>query len=1366
MLAGAFGTRARIGRRAATVASVVAIATGLLVGAPGRVGAEPATASPSASPATAAPASASPTNTLSAVPVRAGASGLATPSSVAGTLKRRLSDIDLDHIEVRFHSLPANINARLALAGARISRSVAGTSWTELSTPNHGARAARAKLLHDPSIAQVDFSYISHALTLPNDPQWNARQSSYLAPLRLDRAWDLSKGAGVTVAVVDTGTDLDHPDLAGQLVAGRNVLNPGAPPQDDNGHGTLVTGIVAARTNNARGVVGVAPAAKVMPIKVLDSSGSGSDANIAVGIDWARTHHAKVINLSLGGTFDDPVLSNAIANAIAANVVVVAAAGNDGSDTVGFPASYAGVLAVGATDHAGALTSFTSYGPRIDVVAPGLDITSTALGSTEAYATDSGTSFSSPIVAGVAALVRSQHPTWTQSQVDAQIRDTARDVGLPGVDPAFGHGIVDALAAVGGPAAAPHPTLRVGADEPNDTPAQATPLAIGATHSAQIAPETDQDWYRLTFAGPGWYSIRVPASAPSLDHAIAPAVELYHSDRSFAASQELAGGDLLVHISVTGDYFVQVRNGNGSSAPYTIKVSPASTPPRFAPSLDIDFGTPAASVGIADVDGDGRKDALVAFGVDSGFPDTLAVFGQTPTRSLTLLAALPTDPMSGGGMATGDLDGDGHADVAIPVDGGFDIFTDLSQTSLPQLISVPGTTTSLAIADVDGDGHNDVVTNGSGGVRVYWGPAFSPSTSTIVSGSSTAQNVAVGDIAGNGDGLLDIVTCCVAVFQQTSHHVFAVAHSGGVLTGADVAVGDVNGDSLDDVVASVPAFPAGAISRLNNDGSGGISPAVQSTVAARPESVAIADIDGDGKNDIVTLHGFVSPGNVVATVGWLRQSAPGVFGGPEQTFSTDDFSSNFDANALAVGDLDGDGADDALVATGGGISILVQNSGLLPSLGAAWVLDALPQSLATNVVSSVDPTVDLGRDATNVSTTTVQLRNADGNAVAESVGYDSTTHRITISPSSALPNGSYAVQLSGLTDASGEIMPDAESTFFVGPPPDETAPQTTLHSPPSGVKSTATQTLSFSSNQAGSGFSCSNDNAPYRPCTSPQHVTVGAGAHAFRVFAHDAAGNEDSTPALASWTYRVPVHGYWMVGGAGAVYHFGNAPGFGNAATLHAVDFEASPSGYGYWIVDSAGTVFAFGDARAHGNAPALAPGDSVTSLSRTATGNGYWLFTRQGRVYPFGDAHFYGDLRNVRLNGGVVDSVRTPSGHGYYMVATDGGVFSFGDAHFHGSTGNLRLNAPVRSLVPDPDGAGYWLVAGDGGIFAFDAPFRGSMGGAHLNQPIVGMVSFGNGYLMVAADGGIFDFSTKPFLGSLGGRPPSVPIVSVAAVG
>jgi hypothetical protein len=116
--------------------------------------------------------------------------------------------------------------------------------------------------------------------------------------------------------------------------------------------------------------------------------------------------------------------------------------------------------------------------------------------------------------------------------------------------------------------------------------------------------------------------------------------------------------------------------------------------------------------------------------------------------------------------------------------------------------------------------------------------------------------------------------------------------------------------------------------------------------------------------------------------------------------------------------------------------------------------------------------------------------------------------------------------------------------------------------------------------------------------------------------------------------------------------------------------------------------------------------------------------------------------------------------------VASDGGIFAFGDAKFYGSMGGKKLNAPVQSLVPDGDGTGYWLVASDGGIFAFQADFKGSMGGTKLNKPVTGMVRFADGYLMVGEDGGIFDFSTKPFLGSLGANPPAHPIVSVAVLG
>ena len=244
--------------------------------------------------------------------------------------------------------------------------------------------------------------------------------------------------------------------------------------------------------------------------------------------------------------------------------------------------------------------------------------------------------------------------------------------------------------------------------------------------------------------------------------------------------------------------------------------------------------------------------------------------------------------------------------------------------------------------------------------------------------------------------------------------------------------------------------------------------------------------------------------------------------------------------------------------------------------------------------------------------------------------------------------------------------------------------------------------------------------------------------------------------------------GYWMVDAGGRVSAFGAATHLGDAGGERAVDLEPTPSRQGYWIVDRAGSVFAFGDARYLGGLAGgvLARGEEVTSMSATRSGAGYWLFTTRGRVVPFGDARFLGDMSRVKLNGPVLDSIPTPSGQGYYMVASDGGIFTFGDARFAGSMGGIPLNAPVQSLVPDPDRGGYWLVASDGGVFAFDAPFRGSMGAVRLNKPVTGMVPYGRGYLMVGEDGGIFNFSDLPFLGSLGARPPSRPIVAVAGFG
>ena len=290
--------------------------------------------------------------------------------------------------------------------------------------------------------------------------------------------------------------------------------------------------------------------------------------------------------------------------------------------------------------------------------------------------------------------------------------------------------------------------------------------------------------------------------------------------------------------------------------------------------------------------------------------------------------------------------------------------------------------------------------------------------------------------------------------------------------------------------------------------------------------------------------------------------------------------------------------------------------------------------------------------------------------------------------------------------------------------------------------------------------------------TSSTTVTTGPSTTSTTTTGAPPSGDDDP-PTIPSGegpgTQSRPVSGYWMLDSRGEVYAFGGAVHRGKAGPLpssvSALDLEPTPRGSGYWVLTSDGTVRVFGDAKALGNVtPAgLSSGERVASLSATPSGAGYWVFTDRGRAIAFGDARFLGDVSSLTLNGPVLDSVATPSGQGYYMVASDGGIFSFGDARFYGSTGNQRLNAPVQSLVPDADGSGYWLVASDGGIFAFSAPFRGSMGSHKLNQPVTGMVRFGDGYLMVAADGGVFNFSGLPFAGSLGASPPNHPVVSVA---
>ncbi|WP_230739495.1 S8 family peptidase [Methanooceanicella nereidis] len=257
-------------------------------------------------------------------------------------------------------------------------------------------------------------------------------------------AWTASTGAGVKVAVIDTGIDYDHPDLSGNVQGGYSCVSYTGDYKDDNGHGTHVAGIVAAR-NNDIGVVGVAPDAWLYGVKALNKKGSGYTSDVIEGIDWSVANGMQVITMSLGSAYEVQALHDAVDNAYANGIVVIAAAGNDYGGPINYPAAYDTVIAVTATDQYDAAASFSNAGPEAELAAPGVSIYSTYKSGT--YAIMSGTSMSTPHVAGAAALLIADGIT-SPEDVRIALRSTAEDLGLSGPDPYYGYGLVNADAAV------------------------------------------------------------------------------------------------------------------------------------------------------------------------------------------------------------------------------------------------------------------------------------------------------------------------------------------------------------------------------------------------------------------------------------------------------------------------------------------------------------------------------------------------------------------------------------------------------------------------------------------------------------------------------------------------------------------------------------------------------------------------------------------------------------------------------------------------------------------------------------------------------------------------------------------------------
>jgi thermitase len=316
------------------------------------------------------------------------------------------------------------------------------------------------------------------------DQQWHLDQ------VHAEDAWQGGVGDGVVVAVIDTGVDANHPDLAGQVLRGIDLVDEGTPPDDPHGHGTLVAGVVAALAYNGEGGVGASPGAKILPVRVLDARGDGNSELVARGVRWAADNGADVINLSLAevpglltdvsglmnSDFDD-----AVRYAAQRGALVVAAAGNDGDSSTPYPADLP-LLVVGASDRGDQVWARSNRDSRT-VFAPGIDIISTW--KDRGYGRSDGTSFAAPIVAAAGAMLRGQGMTAEKAR--DQILQTAKPIGT-------GRGRVDLAAAAGVTARPSQPaTPPAGAGEPSPSASPVAPTGPPAPATPPAAqPSPDQ----------------------------------------------------------------------------------------------------------------------------------------------------------------------------------------------------------------------------------------------------------------------------------------------------------------------------------------------------------------------------------------------------------------------------------------------------------------------------------------------------------------------------------------------------------------------------------------------------------------------------------------------------------------------------------------------------------------------------------------------------------------------------------------------------------------------------------------------------------------------------------------------------------
>ena len=415
--------------------------------------------------------------------------------------------------------------------------------------------------------------YIASAVGSVNDPYYLNATLWGLMKVQAPQAWDITIGSpNVSVAILDTGVDLSHPDLQGKIVSSVNFSS-SATASDMYGHGTHVAGIAAAATNNGVGIAGLGYNTTVMNVKVLGDDGTGSYAAVANGITWAADHGARVINMSLGGTTPSTTLESAVNYAWGKGVVVVAAAGNSSSTTQSYPAAYSNAIAVAATNADDTLASFSNRGDWVDISAPGVSIYSTVptgscpLCASTGYGYASGTSMASPFVAGLAALVIT-HVTdangsgTVNDEVRACLEASADALTTTGA----GSGRINALNAVQcSPGAALGSITGSVADAATAAPLAGATVTVGSVTSSADATGR----YVLSGLAQGTYNVSATATGhmPTSETVAVPPGQT--ATANFALEPITGAIKGVVRDAATGSPITEAKVSAGSTSSYT-----------------------------------------------------------------------------------------------------------------------------------------------------------------------------------------------------------------------------------------------------------------------------------------------------------------------------------------------------------------------------------------------------------------------------------------------------------------------------------------------------------------------------------------------------------------------------------------------------------------------------------------------------------------------------------------------------------------------------------------------------------------------------------------------------------------------------